>query len=140
MAADIVPELYEKIQKDFQRNTDRHKGIREFREKLKKETASAEDVSVYAGDLGECVSDALCGNLTEETLPDGMLYWNIAERTIKPLLKEVYKMVNEAAAAVQKTEDKKIGIGLGSVKAPFPESRVKDLINKLISILEKGNE
>lgn len=137
MAADIVPELYEKIRSDFERNMKSSKWIQTFQGKLEKKTAQAADVFAYSSELGDCASDALCRNLTEQALPDGKLYWNIAERTIKELLKAVHKMVNEAAAAVQKFEDEKIGVNLNPVTPAFPEDRINDLMDKLIGILEE---
>lgn len=137
MAADIVPELYEKIHSDFERKVNGNKKIQDFRGKLKKRTATPKEVSLYAGELGECAAYALATNLTEEILPNGKLYWNIADRTIKPLLKEVHGMVMDAAVEVQLIEDEKAGINLKPIRPEFPESRVRDFINKLIEITEK---
>lgn len=139
MATDIVPKLYEQIQKDFQQNIEKSRSIKAFREKMERNAATSQEVSLYAADLGECASKALCDNLMLDALPDQKLYWNIAERTIKPLLEEVYKMVNDTAAAVKKTEDEKIGLHIGSVNADFPEDRVHDLLDKLIETLEADN-
>lgn len=137
---DIVPALYEKIQSDFQQNIAEKKSIQTFREKLERNTATSQEVSLYAADLGECASKALCGNLTLDALPDQRLYWNIADRTIRPMLEEVYTMVNDAAEIVRKAEDEKLGIHIGSVSADFPEDRVHDLMDKLIETLEAGND
>lgn len=140
MAADVVPKLYGQIQSDFQKNMSLDKRIQTFHAKLENETATAREVFDYVTALGDCASDALCRNLTEENLPDGKLYWNIAERTIRELLLEVHGMVNEAAEQAQRLEDKKNGIGLNPVLPDFPESRVHDLMEKLISILEENDE
>lgn len=140
MAADIVPELYEKIHSDFERKVNGNKKIQDFRGKLKKRTATPKEVSLYAGELGECAAYALTTNLTEEILPNGKLYWNIADRTIKPLLKEVHGMVMDAAVEVQLIEDEKTGINLKPIRSTFPEYRVNDLMEKLISILEEETD
>lgn len=137
MAADIAPELYEKIHSDFEQKVKANKWIQNFRGKLKKKTATPKEASLYAAELGDCAADALTSNLTEDMLLNGKLYWNIADRTIKPLLQEVHKMVMDAAVEVQLIEDKKTGINLKPIRSPFPEHRVNDLINKLISILEE---
>ena len=138
MAADIVPELYEQIRADFEQKMNRSKPIKTFRSRVEKQTADAKGVSLYAAELGKCASYALTHNLTEKNLPDGKLYWNIAERTIKPLLEEVHMLVMQAAAQVQKQEDAKIGIGLTPIKSTFPKERINDLMNKLISVLEEA--
>lgn len=70
----------------------------------------------------------------KESLPDGKLYWNIADRTIRPLLTEVHRRVNDAAAAVLAAENKRNGIGLKPMRGPWPENRVKDLIDKIVEV------
>lgn len=137
MAADIVPELYEKIHSDFERRIQKNKKIQNFQSKLKKKTATPKEVSLYAGELGDCAAYALTTNLTEENLPDGKLYWNIADQTIKPLLKEVHEMVMDAAVEVQLVEDEQNGINLKPIRPEFPEYRARDFINKLIKITEE---
>lgn len=140
MAADIVPDLYEKIHSDFEQRIKANKWIQSFLGRLKKKTATPKEASLYAAELGDCAAFALTRNLTEENLPGGKLYWNIADRTIKPLLQEVHKLVMDAAVEVQLIEDEKTGINLKPIRSPFPEYRVNDLINKLISILEEETD
>ena len=78
--------------------------------------------------------------LSEDALPNGKLYWNIAQRTIIPLLKEAYVMVMEAAEAVQKREDADLGINIKPIRPDFPEERIRGLIDKLIEYQEDDNE
>lgn len=132
--ADIAPELYEKIQKAFQQNMNSNKQIIRF---WSRKEHTAKEVSLYAAALGKCASGALSEVLTEEVLPNGKLYWNIAQRTIVPLLKEAYEMVMEAADEVQRKEDEAIGIALKPIRPKFPENRINDMINKLIEYQEE---
>lgn len=133
MAVDIVPALYEQIQKDFKQNIGENQTVISVSEKLANNTATSKEIALYAGALGECAAKALEKNLTENTLPNGTLYWNIAERTIIPLLEITHRMVLNAAEIVQKKEDEAIGIRLNPIKPDFPAERVKDLVDKLIS-------
>lgn len=134
--SDVAPELYKKIKNEFETRMSVDPFIRKFRKKLEDEKASAEDVSNYARRVGECASAAMTSVLKEENLPDGRLYWNIADRTIKPIFIEAHKLINEAAAAVQMVEDRKLGINLKPIEAGFPEERVHALINKLVNEIE----
>lgn len=134
MAADIVPDLYEKIQREFKNNMKDSSLIKNFQRKGSK--ATPKEVSFYAAELGRCVSDALTACLTEDVLPDGKLYWNIAQRTIVPLLKEAYELVIEAAETVQRQQDEKLGIRIQPIMPEFPQERINDFINKLIEYQE----
>lgn len=124
---DAVPELWEQISRDFNRSASTDVWIRSFLRRVKDGTATSEEASVYAG-------SALARALKKESLPDGKLYWNIADRTIRPLLTEVHRRVNDAAAAVLAAENKRNGIGLKPMRGPWPENRVKDLIDKIVEV------
>lgn len=137
MVTDIVPELYEAIERDFLMRVKTAPDIRAFNKKLSDEKATAEEVSQYAGRLGDCASAALISNLTEENLPDGRMYWNIADRTVRAIMKLVHTMVNDAAVSVQTVEDKKQGIGLKPIRADFPDERIDALINRMLEEFDK---
>ena len=140
MAEDIVPALYEKIKSDFASEVKNNADIQEFIKRVSEETAAKEEVSLYAADLGKCASLALQKNLTEYNLPNGRLYWNIAERTIIPILKEVHESISSMAIAVDEYEDRGKGIGIKSQKADFPEQRIRDLVDKMVNLFEEDYE
>lgn len=131
---DVAPKLYSEILKDFERRLNSDGFIKSFKRKIEDKTATAEQVSTYARRLGEHGSEALCKYLIEDNLPDGKLYWNIAERTIKPLAEEIHKLVGEAAVATQLIDDEKSGIGLKPRVPTFPEERFNALINKVVNM------
>lgn len=131
MAADVVPVLNEKIQTSFQSNMMRDRRIAQISKRIRDGTATFVDGHDYAERLGESLSKALISNLNEENLPDGRLYYNIAKRTVTPALRNNYELTNEAAEQIQSTIDSRLGIGLKSIKADFPESRIKGLIDKM---------
>lgn len=137
---DITPKLYDEILRDFNKRIDEDGFIQSFSKKIDNKSATAEQVSTYARRLGEHGSEALCKYLTENNLPDGKLYWNIAERTIRPLAEVIHKLVCEAAVAVQLIDDEKSGIGLKPRTPAFPEERFNALINKVVnmSLTEEG--
>lgn len=131
MAADVVPVLNEKIQTSFQSNMMKDRRIAQISKRIRDGTATFVDGHDYAERLGESLSKALISNLNEENLPDGRLYYNIAQRTVTPALRNNYELTNEAAEQIQSIIDSGLGIGLKSVKAEFPESRIKGLIDKM---------
>lgn len=133
MAADIVPDLYQKIDARFEKEMKSNTKIQNFLAKLEKETASAKEVSLYAAQVGKCAADALGAYLISENLPDGKLYWNIADRTIRPLLQKSYQLVLDAAKTQQQIMDRNVGIKLQPMESRFPKERIRDLIDKLIA-------
>lgn len=134
---DIVPVLYARILKKFKNSIEKDREIKTFERKLADKTATASEVSLYAARLGYLAAAVLADALDPDNLPDRQLYWNIGQRTIKPLLKEVYKLVMAAAKEQTQIEDEKIGIRLAPQEPGFPEDRVDDLITKLQQYLQE---
>ena len=137
MTEDIVPVLYTSILRTFQNRIKNDKQIQTFERKLADKTATASEVSLYAADLGRIAASVLGDALDPDNLPNRQLYWNIGQRTIKPLLKEVYRLVMAAAGEQTQIEDEKIGIHLAPQEPGFPEDRVDDLITKLQQYLQE---
>ena len=129
--ADIVPALNEAIESTFQTRMVGDKRIMRLGRRIRDGTATLVDAHRYAQYTGENMSKALLANLTEDNLPDGILYYNIATRTVTPSLMTGHRLVNEIAKQIQGIIDEKEGIGLSSVEATFPEARVRGLIDKM---------
>ena len=105
--------------------------------KIDKENAQGSDVSLYSEILGEHLSDALIKNITDDKLPEGKIYYNIAERIIMPMLEEVHKLVNISAVNVQKIEDKKGNIKIKPQQGAFPTERAKAIIQAIADTTEE---
>ncbi len=131
MATDVVPALQEEIKRSFQNGVMRDRRALQVSKRIRDGTATLTDAHAYAESLGENLSNALVSTLTPEKLPNGTLYYNIAQRTVIPALKDNYKMVNEIARDIQEISDIKAGIGLKTVTADFPEMRINGLIDKM---------
>ena len=131
MAADIVPELNQMIEASFDGYVMRDRQLNHISNRIRDGTATLRDAHSYAERLGEDLSRALVNSLTPDRLPNGTLYYNIAQRTIIPGLQNNYNLVNDAAEIIQKSVDQKTGIGLGIVRADFPIERIKGLIDKI---------
>ena len=129
MPNDVVPALNEEITLKFQNNMMRDRRAARVIKRIQNGTAILEDGHEYAQSVGECLSNALQTTLTEENLPDGKMYFNIADRTVKPALMVNYDLVNNTASDIQLIIDN--GIGLKSVKAAFPDGRINGLIDKI---------
>lgn len=133
MAVDVVPFLNDMIQTSFKGNVMKDRRAMMVSKRIRDGTATLSDAHTYAESLGEDLSKALMDNLTAANLPNGTLYYNIAQRTVVPALEQNYELVNEVASQIQSIVDKKGKIGLKSVKADFPKERIQGLIDKMTS-------
>lgn len=89
---------------------------------------SLDGVSLYASRLGDSLARAVMHNLSQDELPDGRLYYNIAKSVLDPSLRNNYRLVNELAEALQSEVDRRQDVRLKIQHADFPEERVNTVI------------
>lgn len=128
---DITPSLLEAIRRDFLENLEGNKRASVILQKIRNGKATYEDAGIYAEDIGAALADAFAANLSGETLPDGKMYWNIADRVVRPMLEQDHQLAADAAAEVQQHLNEAAGIGLKAQTAPVNEERVEGILNKL---------
>ncbi|MEG2287590.1 MAG: hypothetical protein RSC00_06745, partial [Ruthenibacterium sp.] len=120
---DIAPALLEAIRSSFKTL------LGDAAVTKKTYTGAAE----YAERVGAALSGAFGSNLSSEALPDGRMYWNIADRTVRPMLEQGHNLVADATAQVQQTMNEAAGIGLKAQAAPMNTEHVDSILNKLSS-------
>lgn len=128
---DIAPELWEKISAEFEAALKRDKEIAGLYEKIRSGKATYEEAQIFSQRVGRLSSMALTDNITAEALPDGKMYYNIAQRTVRPALERDYELISDASAEVQASLNKAAGIGMNPVIPEMNEDRVSGLIDKL---------
>lgn len=128
---DIAPALLETIEKAFYENLARDRKGAELLKKIHIKHATYETAGDYAEQIGIALAKAFRDNLSSDVLPDGKMYWNIADRVVRPLIGADYRLTSEAAALVQQALNEAAGIGLKAKAAPLNEERVSGFLNTL---------
>ena len=130
---DIVPELLEAIKKDFEKQRVDSKKIQALLKLLEEGQATYKDAHAYAVEVGEILSKVLNVHITAETLPDGKMYFNIADRVLNETLKNNYSLVSDYTEGVQTRLNQQAGLKLRAQRPDFDQDRVKGFVNKLSS-------
>ncbi len=128
---DVVPELLEKIRKDFQRDFKESEVINSVQKLLDAGTATYKEANDYAEEAGKILAKAFQSNLSSNVLPDGRMYYNIAERILNETLIDGHEMVSWMTEQIQDELNKNAGIGIKSVSPELNQDRVDGLINRL---------
>lgn len=126
---DIAPALLKRIRDDFQKQFDASKKISNLYEKVRDGTATYIEANEFAIETGEILSKAFTKNITSSVLPDGKMYYNIAERTIKPLLENNYELISEVGSRVQNKMNKAAGIGIKAIRPELNEDKIQGILN-----------
>lgn len=128
---DIAPELLETMRKAFLKNLERDKQAQAILEAIASGRTNYADALDYAGRVGEALAKAFRENINGQMLPDGRMYYNIADRVLRPLLAQDHDLVADAAAKVQASLNQAAGLGLKAQAAPLDQDKVDGLVDKI---------
>lgn len=131
MKEDIVPELLAKIKEDFQNGVDNNKTIESIAKMLKDGQATYKEANDYAIELGDILAKVLGDNITADILPDGRMYYNIAERIMNETLSKNHEMISDVTESVQNTLNEEAGIGIKAIRSELDQDRIDGIVNRL---------
>lgn len=131
MATDIVPELLENIERDFNTAISRNQRLQEIREMIEYGTATYRQANEYAVEVGEVLARTFENHISSETLPDGKMYYNIADRVLNPTLKNNHNIVAQVSSDIQTDLNRSIGLGLNGVTPTVNQLRIDSIVNRI---------
>lgn len=133
MNNDIVPELLEEIKKAFLSKSRESKILQDKLFALKNKKANYKDANEFAEKLGEILADTFKDKIKTEDLPDGKMYYNIAQRIIDPNMHMTYEMVGDYSRDVQALLNQEAGISIAALKADINQDRIDKIVEKVSS-------
>lgn len=128
---DIAPQLLEQLRKRFSEKISVNPKIRAMFKRIQEGSATYADAGEYAWLSGQALAEVFRENLSSEVFPDGRMYFNIADRILRPLLEEDHAIVSEAAAMVQTALNQKANIGIKAQTVPVNKDRIDGIVNKV---------
>lgn len=126
---DIGPELYEQIRKDFNAGVNADASISKLATKISKGKGTQRDMTTLADRFGVQASKALKNNLKLANMPNETMYWNVAEKTIQPMLERAWTIINDYAGMCQQFADHKSKLNIAILRGQDPTERIKQVMN-----------
>lgn len=138
---DVAPELLEKLNKTFGQKVAIDPKIRSYKKKLEAGKLTERDCALYIRKVVSIASASVTDVMKPKNLPDGKLYWNIAEAVIVPFLKGVIVQMNNIAVSTMKDSDKKQNINIKIQKLRYPDGQIRSYLNMIVrnSLDPEGN-
>lgn len=138
---DVAPELLEKLNKTFGQKVAIDPQIRSYKKKLEAGKLTERDCALYIRKVVSIASASVTDVMKPKNLPDGKLYWNIAEEVIVPFLKGVIVQMNNIAVSTMKDSDKKQNINIKIQKLRYPDGQIRSYLNMIVrnSLDSEGN-
>lgn len=127
---DVAPEILDEIQTIFLSKYNRSDVISHLLKQTKQNYGLANE---YAIEVGKLLAQTYQEVLSKELLPDGKMYWNIADRVIKPTLENNYKLIIEYASDTQEFLNRNVGIGIKPITPPLNVDRIKGILERVSS-------
>ena len=126
MVDDIVPKLLDDLKKEF---LSKYKANKKIPKLL--ETKNHANAYLYAQEVGEILAEVFDSKLSASILPEGKMYFNIAERILNETLGNNHNLVTEYAVELQTALNKEAGIGLKPKTNKVNQDRIDGLVNRL---------
>lgn len=133
MTEDISPALLEQIQRSFQAAFDRDTQIQAVYQAIEAGTATYAQANEFAVRVGELLAEAFGENLSSAALPDGRMYYNIAQSVLTPTFRRNYELITGVTTSVQETLNTAAGLGIKAQVPAFNQDRLDGIINRVSS-------
>lgn len=131
MDKDIVPDLLATIQNEFDEQIIVNPKLQKLLAKLSLKKATYLDANEFAIEIGKVLTSVFDKNITVEMLPDGKMYFNIADRVLNRTLKKNYDLISSFVVDVQTELNHSVGLKIKGQSADINQDRIIRLVNKL---------
>lgn len=128
---DIAPELLKEIQEDFNKQFEQNQRISEIQSKIDEGVATYKEANEYAIEVGEMLASAFQNNLSSAVLPNGQMYYNIAQKVIRPNMLNNYDLVTAVTNNIQAALNKAANIGIKAITPQLNEDKVDGIVRKI---------
>ncbi len=128
---DVAPGLLNKIKRDFTKEFNKSNKLKQIRNMLNSGTATYRHANEYAIEVGEILARVFQLHIKSSALPDGKMYFNIAERIVIPTLENNHSIVTKFSAEIQEQLNKSVGIGIKGMESSFNRHRAESIINRI---------
>ena len=128
---DIAPELLAKLRRAFSEKFNNNKKIDKILSTIREGEPTYSEVNDLSIVVGDILAEVFGENLSADILPDGRMYYNIAKRTVEPMMINNYDIVTDNAVIVQEILNRQAGMGIKAQVPPLNQSRIDGIIDRL---------
>lgn len=130
MNNDVSQAILNAVAKDFEKKYSKSKEINKLLLKIERGTATHEDSYRFAQKVSDFLNYAVKNNMTGSTLPNGKLYYHIAESVLTPVLKNNHALVTSYARDVQTLLNEKDNIPFKGRTAKVNTDRIEGICSE----------
>ena len=109
---DVLPKLLQEVKNDLSLLLAKSEIIRNAFATLEAKKATYKTANEFAIEIGGILSKALGASISADKLPNGKMYYNIAQRLLTDVLERNHELVSGYASDVQKNLNQEAKIGM----------------------------
>lgn len=133
MEHDILPSLLKEVQERFEQDFGKSEIVRNAFATLKAKKATYKTANEFAIEVGEILSKALGASISADKLPDGKMYYNIAQRLLTDVLGRNHELASRYASDVQRDLNDEAKIGMKVQVPELNQDRIAGIVNRFSS-------
>ena len=130
MNNDVSQDILNAVIKDFEKKYKSSKAVNKLILKIDNGTASHMDSYQFAQKVSDFLNYAIKKNMTGSTLPNGKLYYHIAESVLTPVLKNNHALITNYVKDVQTMLNKKDDIPFKGRTAKCNTDRIEGICSE----------
>lgn len=136
---DIAPALLEKMQRAFQDKFEKSNKINTLYTLVNRGQATYQQALEFAEEAGKILAEVFAENIHPGMLPNGRMYYNIANRIIPPMMENNHNLTAELAAEIQDIINRTAGLNIKAVKPELNQDKVQGIVD-IVSGKERYDE
>ena len=129
MESELGAELLGEIRETFNELVRTDKAIQRRIEKIAAGRGTMFDATQYAYGVGQNLTKAFLANLTETRLPNGRIYYSLANEIVPPMLQEEFGLTTETAQKIITDMNRRAGINLNGIVPDINQSRIDGIVS-----------
>lgn len=122
---DTAPELISKVKKYIRIFAAENDTLTSIQKKIEDGSATYSDTAEYARLYGEIVKQAMNANVSSASLPDGKMYYNIADRLFDDVLTEDYNEISQVCYDTQTALNAAANMNMKAQRVTLNEDRIQ---------------
>ena len=130
MENDVLPDILKEVKERFERDFGKSEIVRNAFAMLEAKKSTYKTANEFAIEIGEILSKALRASLSADKLPDGKMYYNIAQRLLTDVLGRNHEIVSGYASDVQKNLNQEAKIGMEIQVPELNRDRIAGIVNR----------
>ena len=129
---DVAPKLADELLSAYKKAIS--KVLNKYEKYIKQGSVSYETAHNFSLEAYDIAFNAVKKTLTPDALPDERLYFNIAERTLKPLIEQGCNDIADYCKQIQKNMNDSLGAHIKAADVPLEADRIDDIVSHAANI------